>query len=291
LEETDGLYRSNRRIPLLRSSVLLAQNGEPVILEAFVDISARKQAERERDEYRDHLEELVQARTAALNTVNEELEAFCYSVSHDLRTPLRAIDGFSAALHEDYNETLDVVGKEYIRRIRNGTERMGRLIDDLLDLSRVTRSELRCTTADLSALARDIVDNLQKTDLNRRVHVAITDGLRVQGDARLLHIALENLLGNAWKYTRNSNPGEIVFGVSGRQEDQVFFIRDNGAGFDMRYANKLFGVFQRLHRDDEFEGTGIGLATVYRIFQRHGGRVWAEASPGSGATFYFTLRG
>ncbi len=290
LEETDGLHRSNRRMPLLRSSALLAQNGEPIVLEAFVDISARKQAEEERDRYRDQLEDLVEERTAELNAVNQELESFCYSVSHDLRSPLRAINGFSTVLHEDYNEVLDPDGQDFLHRIRNGTERMGHLIDDLLQLSRVTRSDIARTTTDLSALAKEILDRFQKEDLHRRVNVTITDGLRAQGDERLLRIALENLLSNAWKYTRNIEPGEIIFGTTQDSEDPAFFIRDNGAGFDMQYANKLFGAFQRLHRASEFEGTGIGLATVQRIIQRHGGRVWAEAAPGAGATFFFTLR-
>lgn len=291
LEETDGIHRSNSRIPLLRSSVLLAQNGEPIVMEAFVDISARKQAERERDQYRDRLEELVEERTAELNAVNRELEAFCYSVSHDLRSPLRAINGFSTVLQEDYDEVLGPDGQDYLRRIRNGTEHMGHLIDDLLQLSRVTRDDVTRTTMDLSALAKVIADKLRGENPHQRVNVTIADGLRARGDERLLRVALENLLDNAWKYTRNSDPGEIVFGITREGENPVFFIRDNGAGFDMQYANKLFGAFQRLHRASEFEGTGIGLAIVQRIIQRHGGHVWAEAAPGAGATFFFTLRG
>jgi len=274
---------------LLRSSIALTQGSEPLVLEAFVDLSAVKQAEAERDRYRDHLEELVAERTAELNAANKELEAFCYSVSHDLRGPLRAIDGFSAALRDDYYDMLDGTGRELIQRIRAGTERMGQLIDDLLQLSRVTRADLAKTATNLSDLAREIVDKLQMMDRDRRVNVKIANGLRARGDPRLLHIALTNLLDNAWKYTRYIDPAEIEFDMTDGHEASAFYIRDNGAGFDMRYVDKVFGVFQRLHRDIEFEGTGIGLAIVQRVIERHSGKVWAESRPGAGATFYFTL--
>jgi PAS domain S-box-containing protein len=216
-----------------------------------------------------------------------ELDAFAYSVSHDLRAPLRSIDGFSQVLLEDYADKLDDAGKEALARIRAATQRMGALIDDLLKLSRVSRGELRTETVDLSALAAGIAREFRGRD----VHITIAPGLVVQGDPRLLRIALENLLGNAWKYTSKRRDARIEFGALERPGggERVFYVRDNGAGFDMQYADKLFGAFQRLHGANEFEGTGVGLATVQRILRRHGGRIWAEAKVDEGATFYFTV--
>lgn len=240
--------------------------------------------------HREHLEELVLSRTAELETVNRELEAFSYSVSHDLRAPLRAIDGFARALSEDYADRLDDNGQDYLRRVRAGTQRMGILIDDMLQLSRVGRAELRPVEVYLSSVARDIVTKLALADPGRQVEVEISPGLIARGDPRLLHVMLTNLFDNAWKYTCKTRQARIEFRQVEIDGEQVFSVRDNGVGYDMQYADKLFGAFQRLH-GAEFPGTGIGLATVARIITRHGGRVWAEAEPGKGATFYFTLAG
>jgi signal transduction histidine kinase len=233
--------------------------------------------------------ELVQL-TSELQAANRELEAFSYSVSHDLRAPLRSIDGFSQALLEDAAEHLDEQGKDYLTRIRESTQRMAQLIDALLALSRITRAELQRQDLDLSAMAQAIAADLRRQEPTRQVAFVIADGLRAIGDPRLLRVALENLLGNAWKFTAKCPQGCIEVGHLTQLDGiLVFFIRDNGAGFEMAYADKLFGAFQRLHRDGEFPGTGIGLATVQRIIHRHGGRIWAESAVNQGATFYFTV--
>ena len=236
------------------------------------------------------LEQRVGERTAQLEAVNKELESFSYSVSHDLRAPLRSIDCFSLALLEDCGEKLNEQGKDYLRRVRAATQRMGRLIDDLLNLARVTREDMRRDPVDLSALARSIAADLKKTEPGRQVAFAIADGVVANGDAHLLRVALENLLGNAWKFTSKHPRTRIEFGVSRQNGTLAYYVRDDGAGFDTTYAGKLFGAFQRLHSNKEFEGTGIGLATVKRVIRRHGGRVWAESGMGRGATFYFTLQ-
>jgi light-regulated signal transduction histidine kinase (bacteriophytochrome) len=224
-----------------------------------------------------------------LEQANSELEAFSYSVSHDLRAPLRVIDGYSTLLLEEYADGLDEQAGTYIRRIRTGIKKMSGLIDDLLNLSRVSRAPLRKETIDLTELAHGVVTDLQNRDPAREVAVDIADGLCAWGDAPLVTIVLVNLLGNAWKYSAKQAAARIAFGCATKEKEAVFFIQDNGAGFDMAHAGKLFAPFQRLHRDSEFEGTGIGLATAQRIILRHGGRIWAEAVPGAGATFFFTL--
>jgi signal transduction histidine kinase len=228
-------------------------------------------------------------RTGQLESTNKELEAFSYSVSHDLRAPLRSIDGFSLALLEDYGDRLDANAQDYLQRVRAATQRMGQLIDDLLSLARVTRSELHHEYVNLSALTATIVGELQRAHPDRQVEVIIAPGLVAHADARLLHVVLENLLGNAWKFTAKRPCATIEFGAVPCDGQVAYFVRDNGAGFDMAYAGKLFGAFQRLHAMTEFSGTGIGLATVQRIIHRHGGRVWAEAALEQGATFYFTV--
>lgn len=224
-----------------------------------------------------------------LEHANRELESFAYSVSHDLRTPLRSIDGFSAALLEDYYDKIDDTGRDYLTRVRKASQTMGHLIDDILRLSRASRTEMAITDVDLSRLAVETMDTLRKEAPDRRAEISVADGLVVRGDERLLRVVIENLLGNAWKFTRNREIARIEFGVMHQGGERVFFVRDNGAGFDMAYAGKLFGPFQRLHTVNEFPGTGIGLATVQRIIFRHGGRVWAQSAVDEGATFFFTL--
>ena len=264
---------------LLSLSLLRNEQGEPQGTIGYsLDISARKQAER-----------LLKQRSEELAAANRELEAFAYSVSHDLRAPLRAIDGFSQALLEDYGERLDGPGLDYLRRVRAASQRMAALIDDLLQLSRLTRAPLQPRVVDLSSMAREILSELQEQQPDRFVQVDIQPGMQVWGDPGLLRTALQNLLDNAWKYTSKNAYARIEVGCDQTDGDTVFYVRDNGAGFDMRYADKLFGPFQRLHHPSEYEGTGIGLATVQRIIHRHGGRIWAESSPGQGATFYFRL--
>ena len=235
------------------------------------------------------LEDRVSQRTAQLEIANKELEAFAYSVSHDLRAPLRGIDGFSQALMEDYGGQMDETGRHYLSRVRAGTQRMGVLIDDLLRLSRVSRAQMQSGPVDLGAMAKSVLDELKQQEPGRQVSIEIAEELHATGDAHLLRIVLDNLLGNAWKYTSRHASARIQVGVTGKRGELAFFVKDDGAGFDMAYAHKLFGVFQRLHGADEFPGTGVGLATVARIIHRHGGRIWAESAPEKGATFFFTL--
>ena len=212
-----------------------------------------------------------------------------YSVSHDLVSPLRAIDGFSRMIEEDYGTLVDARGKGYIDRIRSGTQRMQQLIDDMLALSRVTRNEMKRDTINLSGIATSILNDLKQLQPQRSVATHIALDIFSNGDPNLLRIALENLLRNAWKFTAKHAAPTIEFGTLHEGDKPVYFVSDNGAGFDMTYAGKLFGAFQRMHKPQEFEGTGIGLAIVHRIIQRHGGRIWAEAEPERGATFFFTL--
>jgi light-regulated signal transduction histidine kinase (bacteriophytochrome) len=220
---------------------------------------------------------------------NRELESFSYAVSHDLRAPLHRIDSFSRAVTESQGERLDQAGRRYLDRVREASRQMGQLIDDVLYLSRVTRAELRRHEVDLSALATAVLDRLREADPDRPVETRIRPGLVVMGDGQLLRIGLENLLGNAWKFTARQPAPRIEFGSTQVSGEPTYFVRDNGAGFDMAYADKLFTPFQRLHLATEFPGSGIGLATVQRIVHRHGGRVWAEGLVGQGATFHFTI--
>ncbi len=249
---------------------------------------ANEQLEKEMEE-RKRVEAQVQGVNTELLAANKELEAFSYSVSHDLRAPLRSIDGFSLALLDDYADKLDEDGRDNLHRVRAATQRMGVLIDDLLNLSRVTRTEMRLANADLSAVARSIVTDLQDGQPERRVEFRVEESLEAVVDSRLLRIALENLIGNAWKFSSKRESACIEFGRTNCDGSPAYYVRDNGAGFDPTYAERLFGAFQRLHDNAEFPGTGVGLATVQRIIHRHGGRIWAESAVERGATFYFTL--
>ena len=232
----------------------------------------------------------LQRNAADLLAANGELDAFAYSASHDLRAPLRSIDGFSQVLLEDYGTTLDDTGRDYLGRVRAASQRMGALIDDLLRLARISRVEMHAEAVDLSAMAQQIGSELGSTARDRSVEFKVAPGLEAWGDRRLLQVALDNLIRNSWKYTGKQPRARIEFELVRVNGTNAFVVRDNGAGFDMQYADKLFGEFKRLHSPSEFEGTGVGLATVRRIITRHGGKIWAEGAVGVGASFYFTLQ-
>lgn len=277
--------KSKGMVDVLLSTEQIQLNGQDCVLTIQYDITALKQAEREVRRLNADLEK----RQLALENANKELEAFSYSVSHDLRAPLRAMDGFSQALLEDYHERLDDDGREYLELIRFESQRMGQLIDDLIGLSRYTRSELRRERVDLSAIAYEEAGRVQAQDPQRAVEFKIEDNLIVCGDSHLLQVVMQNLVGNAWKYSSKQLHTRIEFGCLQTNGAATYYVRDNGVGFDMAYVHKLFGAFQRLHGMTEFEGTGIGLATVQRIIHRHGGSIRAESAVNAGATFYFTL--
>lgn len=293
-EEIQVRTRSGNLLDVLVSAEIVPLNGIDCVLTIQYDISDLKRAEREVRRLNADLER----KQAALEEANRDLESFSYSVAHDLRAPLRSIDGFSKMVLDGYADKLDAKGARLLATIRESAQRMAVLIDDLLALSRVVGMEMTMTSVDLSAMARTVAARLQAADPERRAELIVAEGAVAQADANLVAIVMENLLGNAWKFSRREPTARIEFGVRPRDEkdgqdgqdgESVYFVRDNGAGFDMAYSAKLFGVFQRLHSMTEFEGTGIGLATVHRVISRLGGRVWGEGSVGKGATFSFTL--
>jgi signal transduction histidine kinase len=264
---------------------------KPFKLSAILPVLSRAMTVRSVRLENEALSRCVRERTDELEEANRELEAFSYSVSHDLRAPLRSIDGFSRILLEEYSDALDPKGRDYLARLQKSAQRMAELIADLLSLSRVSRSELRRASVDLSRLARSIADDLQQADAGRGALFEIADGLAADADPRLVRVLLDNLLANAWKFTSRIPQARIEVGRAHNDGETIYFVRDNGAGFELARASKLFAPFQRLHTDAEFPGTGIGLSIARRIVERHGGRLWAEAEPDRGATFFFTLSG
>ncbi|GAB4238768.1 MAG: hypothetical protein OHK0028_16450 [Deltaproteobacteria bacterium] len=289
--EIQARASSGRILDLLASSQPIEMGGEAFHITHLLEITERKQAEEEIRKLNAELEERVRLRTEQLEASNRELEAFSYSVSHDLRAPLRSIDGFSQALLEDCGDRLDETGKNHLARVRAAASRMAKLIDDLLDLSRVARMEMRVEALDLSSMARSVAEEVRERYPGHPAEVVIADGITARGDARLLRQVLQNLFDNAFKFTARTSAPRVDFGTAGDPDGEPwYFVRDNGAGFDMAYADHLFGMFQRLHSAVEYPGTGVGLAIVQRIVHRHGGRVRAEGRADGGATFSFTLR-
>ena len=287
------LFKKDGEVRSVRISAIPSSDDEGIVEGTVVivtDITERVKAEQEVLQLNQELAQRVEERTAELRAVNKELEAFAYSVSHDLRAPLRSIDGFSQAVLEDYANSVDDTGKDYLKRIRSGATNMSKLIDDVLSLSRVTRADMERIDVNLSKLGEEAVLDLREAEPNRKVKTIINAQMSAHCDKRLMRIVLQNLLGNAWKFTRLTDDAMIELGVQHTDGEMVYFVRDNGVGFDKEQNEKLFKPFQRLHKADEFEGSGIGLATVQRVIDRHGGRIWAESQMDKGTTFYFTLK-
>ena len=295
LNSGDGLLDLSQMHHHALGQLLAAKKLEPATLEAaqafFSEVSSvfemTSRGYRDANEsLRARNQELEQAKEA-VEATSRELESFSYSVSHDLRAPLRSIDGFSQALEEDNGAQLDDIGKGHLKRVREATRRMSALIDDLLRLARISRGELTREIVDLTPIVKGIFERLRRSDPARQITLQVPEHVMARGDPKLLGVAFENLLSNAWKFTARKPSATIEVGM--KAPGAVYFVRDDGAGFDMKFVDRLFGAFQRLHSQSEFEGTGIGLATVQRIVRRHGGRIWAEATVEKGATFYFTL--
>ena len=273
----------------LITASLLELDGEKCILSITRDITERRKNERELDEYRSELEMLVANRTAELQLANKELEAFSYSVSHDLKAPLRSILGFSMNLLQECSDRLDSVKLDELNRIKNNAEKMSDLIDDLLKLSKIGRAQVMLQQVDLSQLAQESLEECQILEPGRNIEIIVEPGLTARGDSQLLKIFFANMIGNAWKYSGKKADAKIEFGSTLIDDTTAYYVRDNGAGFDMEYVDKLFTPFQRLHKASEFPGTGIGLVIMARIIERHLGKIWAEGAEGEGATFYFTI--
>jgi signal transduction histidine kinase len=290
------LARTAQTVSQERDYSIRAEEGNAegelaVLVSAFNEMLSQIEArDRSLQSAHDELEKRVEQRTAELEATNRELESFSYSVSHDLRAPIRSIDGFSQALWEDYHERLDETAKGYIGRVRTAAKNMGQLIDDLLQLSRISRAPLQRKMVNLTDMVRSIIKELETAEAKRTVNWHIEEGMEAFGDGGLLHIVMVNLLGNAWKYTSKHEHARIEFGRKDQDGETIYYVRDDGAGFDSSHAEKLFGAFQRMHGTSEFPGTGIGLATVQRIIHRHGGRIWASAAVEKGATFFFTIQ-